>query len=125
MWLKDKVIITDGTMVGIDLGTRWVATLDLPSSDDDLHEDLLEQARSGEQPAKQITKETKPKPESSAEPAAASSSCLHTKEYSCEAQIANWNCVTEGKIQGLRVNAVDYQASGSAYRSTFGLVLTS
>ena len=60
------------TMVGIDLGTRLlklnIAQLrkdetrspskpgfDLPSSDDDLHTDLVEQAKSGEKP---VTKNT-------------------------------------------------------------------
>ena len=69
MWLKGKVIFTDGTMVGIDLGTRLLKVnitklskdetkspsrpgLGLPSSDDDLHEDLLEQAKSADRPAR-------------------------------------------------------------------------
>ena len=80
--------VANGTMVGIDLGTRLLKVnitklrkdetrsppklgFDLPSSDDDLHKDLImEHAKSGEKPAKRIT-----------------------------ARFANWNCVTKGRIQ--------------------------
>ena len=122
MWLKGKVIPTDGTMVGIDLGTRLLKVnitklrkdetrppsksgFDLPSPDDDLHKDLMEQAKSEDKPAKRISKKTKPDPPSSAEPASASSSGLYTEDSSCEAQFANWSCVTKGKIHVLEVFA--------------------
>ena len=123
MWLKGKVISTDGTMVGIDLGTRLLKVnitklrkdetrspskpgLDLPSSDDDLHKDLMSQASAADRPAKKrILKKTAVAEPDSVDSEPSSSTGLFTEDHTCEQQNANWNCVTKGKIHVLEVFA--------------------
>ena len=118
MWFKRKVISTDGTMVGIGLGTRLLKVnitkirkdetlppskpgLDAPCPEDDLVKDIMAEDDS-EVPKtnKRLTTKTAP-PEG--EPCF--SSGLFTEDMTCDSQHANWNCATKGKIHVLEVVA--------------------